>query len=131
MNDGKRVTVTIEREGRCEPPLDDLSLDEFTKLLKGMSGQRDTTISVQQDGLDEQLLIAVDRMQAFIGLERPDGLFQFAQRGVGSTTTPFTIGGQEADIESRYLVGLDTAASVAREWTTAGEESSLGIWERQ
>lgn len=125
------MTLTIERAGQAGAPRGGLSADEIAKAVEEVSGERDTTVFIQPNGLDERVLVAVDKTRAFIGLERPDGLFQFARRDAGSTTTPFTIGGQEADIEDRYVVDLATAASVVREWLVAGEESSRGTWERQ
>ena len=90
------MTLAIERSGQSGAPRGGLSADEVARIVKEMSGERDATIFVQPNGLDERLLVAVDKTRAFIGRERPDGLFQFARRDAGSTTTSFTIGGQEA-----------------------------------
>lgn len=35
------------------------------------------------------------------------------------------------DVESRYVVDIETAATAIKEWLSSGEESSLGWWERQ
>ena len=131
MSTDKPMTVRIERAGKPEVRLESVSVDEVARLITALSGERGTTISVQPDGLDERLLVAVDGTRAFIGLKSPDGLFQFAPRDTTSTATLFTIGGQVADIDSRVLVDLDTAARVLREWVIAGARPSLGTWARQ
>jgi hypothetical protein len=41
------------------------------------------------------------------------------------------IGGQKTSIEAKYVLDLATAGGVIQEWIKQGEESSLGIWERQ
>jgi len=50
-----------------------------------------------------------------------------ARRG----THQLMIGGQATDIESRYVLCVETAARVADEWLKKGRQSSLGTWERQ
>lgn len=43
----------------------------------------------------------------------------------------FSIGGQESEIEVRYLPEIGTAAVAVKEWLQRGETSSQGHWERQ
>ncbi|MFN2525440.1 MAG: hypothetical protein ABR505_04150 [Actinomycetota bacterium] len=131
MSDQQLVTVIIERAGQEEDRREGLPVGEVERLIMSMEGERDATVSVQLTELEERAFVAVDAGHAFIGLERSDGVFQFARRNAGLTRTPFTIGGQETDIEVRYLVNIDTAAAIVREWLRNGEESSIGSWERQ
>jgi len=129
----QQTWATVQIEGTAPFSLDQepLTPEAVARLLRGLRDERDVTVSVQPQGLDERLLVAVDGTLAFLGMERPDGLFQFSQSDAGSTTRAFTIGGQEADIESRYLVDLEVAAIVVQEWLLGGEQSSVGVWERQ
>jgi hypothetical protein len=131
MTDERLATLTIERAGQSEATRTGLTADEVATIVEQTSGEQDVTVLVQPKGLDERVLVAVDRTRAFLGLERPDGPRQFALHDGGSSTTPFVIGGQVSDIENRYLMDLPTAASVVREWLVAGEASARGTWERQ
>jgi hypothetical protein len=128
----RKATVHIEPDG-CESRLSDvLSAEAITQAIKGLDGERAVTLTITPEGVDERLLVAVDGSHAFVGLERPDGLLQFAVGGRdASATRPFNIGGQEADIEIRYLLDLQTAATVVVEWLAEGEQSAVGVWERQ
>lgn len=119
--------------GETSDPRTGLSADAVARTLLDLGGTRDFTVTVSPEDVDERLLVAVDGSHAFLGLERPDGLLQFVVNGhdVESATHPFTIGGQQSDIESRYLPELPTAAAVVKEWLDGGEPSAHGHWERQ
>lgn len=89
-------------------------------------------MTVCPEGSDENLKVAVDYAWAFLGLERPDGVFQYVTHvDEPLETQPFTIGGQEVEMESRYFSPVAKAADVVEEWFTKGEISSSGYWERQ
>jgi hypothetical protein len=125
------ATATIEREGQSGPPTVGLSAVEVARLVREMRWSRDTTISIQPEGREERLMVAVDLTQAFLGLERPDGLFQFARRDAESGSSSLLIGGQETEIDVRYVFDPDSAASVVEEWLRTGDPSPMGMWERQ
>jgi len=129
-----RVSVELQHAGELSPPKRArLSSDAVVEAVEQLAGSRDVTMTVYMDGSDERLMVAVDGSRAFLGLERTDGLFQFALDEVAGrqlSTMRFTVGGQDTDIETRLLVDLPTAAVVAREWLEAGESSSRGSWER-
>ncbi len=133
MTFDKRATITVESPGQHLPPQSGVSLDEVIETLRRLAGIHDVTMIVVPESSDERLMIAVDGSRAFLGLERPDGLLQFtsAKPHSDDETLPFTIGGQEADIETRYLLDLQTAAAVVREWLQGGDLSLHGHWERR
>lgn len=78
-------------------------------------------------------MVAVDGPFAFLGLERYDGLLQFASpdHDHDRRTRPFVIGGQESDIETQYLLNVKTAAVVVREWLNGVDSSAYGSWQLQ
>jgi hypothetical protein len=131
MSEQARLTVVIERAGEVQTSHDGVPGAEVARIIEKMTGPADATVMLGLDGRDERLLVAVDNGLAFIGLERTDGVFQFARPDAEPGTTPLTIGAQEADIETRYVVDLETAGAVIQEWVDRGEDSSLGVWERQ
>ena len=128
-----RTTVVLERQGEPAFPRSGLSPNEVARELLELDGSRDVTVIVSPEGGDEHLMIAIDGSRAFLGLERSDGLLQFTVRNPDQErkTSPFTIGGQESEIETRYLTDLTTAAVVVEEWLEGGESSTQGYWERQ
>jgi hypothetical protein len=122
----------IERDHEVGPPTTGLSDEAVAAVVRDLQGERDATVMVSREGLDDRLMVAVSDDRVFLGLERPDGLFQFAEaNNVSEGTQSFIIGGQEAEIEKRFLVSVDTAVAVVREWLDRGEDSSIGRWERQ
>lgn len=88
-------------------------------------------MTVELNDADERLMIAVDGSLVFLGLERTDGLFQFATEVEGAAERALVIGGEPTCLDLRHLVDVSTAAAVARERFDQGEQSSYGWWERQ
>lgn len=128
-----RTTVVLECQGERDAPRSGLSPEEVARELLGLAGSRDVTVTVSPEGVDEKVMVAIDGSHAFLGLERPDGLLQFAVRNPDHyrKTSPFTIEGQKSEIETRYITDLTTAAAVVEEWLEGGESSTQGYWERQ
>jgi hypothetical protein len=57
-----------------------------------MQRARDVTVSVEPEGLDERVLLAVRGTRVFLGLERQDGLFQFCPADPAATPQQFVVG---------------------------------------
>jgi hypothetical protein len=72
----RTATVQVEHASREHPP-EKLTAEGAAATIAGLHGQRDLTVTLDLDDADERLLIAVDGPAVFLGLERPDGLFQF------------------------------------------------------
>jgi hypothetical protein len=127
------TTIVLENPDGTSQSSTGLSPDDAVEALRGLDGRRGVTMTITQDGVDEHLMVAVDGSRAFLGLERPDGLLQFVVRNhdQAGTTWPFMIGGQESEIEDRYLPELRVAALVVEEWLKEGESSTQGHWELQ
>ena len=105
----------------------------MTRVLRSLDGDHDVTMAISGYGREGTIMVAVDGASVFLGLERPDGLFQFSsvRRDRMRSSRPFTIGGQEADIETQHLLDLDTASIVIDEWLTGRDASAQGVWERR
>jgi len=126
----RTATVTIEcADKHMKTPA--LPGAEVEAAIAGLERERDVTLVIELDGADERLMIAVDGSVAFLGLERADGLFQFAIQSKPSGRRELLIGGQPTSLDARYLVDLKIASLIAREWVERGEDSSYGSWERQ
>jgi hypothetical protein len=128
----RNANIELERVGEMSVARNELSPDAVAEAILDLGGARGVTMTITPDGSGEHLMVAVDGSRAFLGLERSDGLLQFvvhddSQKGVHA----FSIGGQESEIENRYLPEVRTAAVVVEEWLQAGEASSQGHWERQ
>jgi hypothetical protein len=90
-------------------------------------------MTISPEWVDERMMVAIDGSRAFLGLERQDQLMQFVVRNhhQQGATRPFTIGGQESEIETRYLSELRAAAVAVEEWLEGCESSTQGHWEQQ
>jgi hypothetical protein len=125
-------TATVTVEGASgERQMQALTADDVAAAVARLESRRDVTITIQLDNADERLMIGVDGSAAFLGLERADGLFQFATQSEDAGRRDLVIGGQTTSIDRRYLVDVSTAAMVAREWFERGEDSGYGWWERR
>lgn len=129
----RRAAILTERPGEAPRLQADLSPDAVAEALEHLASVHDVTMTISPDWSDERLLVAIDGSHAVLGLECSDGLFQFvgAEPRPPGETLPFTIGRQQADIESRYVLDVRAAANVVREWLDGEESSSHGIWERR
>jgi hypothetical protein len=127
----QQIDVRVERTGRLPVVQNWQSVDSVVGAVIALDGEHDVTVVITPGGSDARLLVAIDGSKAFLGIERPDGIFQFAHSNPTGMTLPFTIGGQASDIDTRYLLDLKTAATVVGEGLTVGEQSSVGLWERQ
>ena len=127
------VTIGIERVGHPRTVRTGLSVDDVADVIRGMADEPDVIVTVSWDGAtDERVLLAISGANAFLGLVRPlDELFQYVARGNDDRRGKqrLMIGDTESNIESRYVVDIETAAAVVQEWLRSGEESSLGMWE--
>ena len=132
LND-RPVTVRIIHSDHSLTVRADLSAEDAADIVRNLEGEADVTVTISPEGIDEKLMVGIDYAWAFLGLERPlDGVFQYvADVDECLGTQPFTIGGQEVDMESRYVSPVAVAADVIKEWISEGENSSPGYWERQ
>jgi hypothetical protein len=129
----RTATVEVERLGEALVPRVGLTAEAVGHELRALEGSRNITMIISAEGTDERLIAAVDGSRVFLGMERPDGLFQFVprQHDTPDATVPFQLAGQSTDIEGKYILDLPTAVLVVAEWLDEGESSSLGVWERQ
>lgn len=127
------VTIDIEFDGEPDRPSKKVSYDEVADDVTALEGSRDVTMTISDDQRSERLMVAVDGSLAFLGLERHDGLLQFASPDPhhAHETRPFMIGGQESDIEVQYLLSVGTAAAVVRDWLKGVDSSAYGSWQLQ
>lgn len=124
-------SVTVERDGHLVSAQRRVLPADVVTAVRELQGGRDITVSVEPEGLEERLVLAVEGSRGFLGLERPDGRFQFCPADPAAASHQFLIGGQPTNIEAKYVVELSTAADVVDEWLALGEASSAGSWERQ
>jgi hypothetical protein len=110
-----------------------VSPDAVAEAIQKLDGARGVTMTITPEGVvGEHLMVAIDGARAFLGLERTDGLLQFVVHGHNTEEAhAFSIGGQESEIEGRYLPEVSIAAVVVEEWLQTGEASRQDHWERQ
>jgi hypothetical protein len=127
-----KATVELDRVSEPSEAWNGLSPETVAETLLNLYGARDVTLTITPEGSDERLMVAIDGSRAFLGLERTDGLLQFAVSGdKREELRAFSVGGQESEIEDRYLPEISVAAIVVKEWLEGGEASSQGHWDRQ
>lgn len=129
----RNANIELERVGQISVARNRVSPDAVAKAIRNLDGARDVTMTITPEGVSgEHLMVAIDGSRAFLGLERTDGLLQFVVHDHNTVEArAFSIGGQEAEIEGRYLPEVGIAALVVEEWLQTGEASSRGHWERQ
>jgi hypothetical protein len=131
----RTVAVEIERCGHRPTVRTGLSVDDVGAVIRGLEGGPDVTVIISWAGtIDENVIFAVNGASVFLGLSHNlDGVFQYVARGNADRpgAQQFMISGEPTNIQSRYVVDIETAATVVTEWLRFGEESSLGWWERQ
>jgi len=129
----RNANIELERVGQISVARNGVSPDAVAKAIQNLEGVRNATMTITPEGVSgEHLMVAIDGSRAFLGLERTDGLLQFVVHGHNTEEAHvFSIGGQEAQIEGRYLPEVSIAAVVVEEWLQTGEASSQGHWERQ
>jgi hypothetical protein len=126
------IEVAVEEGGHPPTVRTGLSADDVAGIVRAQEGKPDATLTISREDSDGRLLIAVSGAQAFLGLDSPEGIFEFvAKEKDRRGTKRLVIGGQATDIESRSVVRVETAASVACEWLKTGRQSSLGTWDRK
>lgn len=124
-------SVSVERGGELVSRRRGVQPADVVTAVRELQGGRDITVSIEPDGIEERLIVALDRTCGFLGLERPDGIFQFCPAVSATNSREFLIGGQPTEIEARYVVDVVAVSDVIAEWLSFGETSSLGSWQRQ
>src|SRR5690348_17279248 len=126
MEELRPITVESDRSEHRPVVSDSLSVAAVRRLILGCKGERGTTLTVSQQGIDERLMLAVSGDDVFLGLERSDGILQFRPAETGPRLEPryMEIGGQDTWIEPEYLLDIESAAAVVEEWLRYGEDSS-------
>ncbi len=129
----RNANIELERVGQISVARNGISPDAVAKAIQSLEGVRNATMTITPEGVSgEHLMVAIDGSRAFLGLERTDGLLQFVVHDHNTEEAhAFSIGGQESQIEGRYLPEVSIAAVVVEEWLQTGEASSRGHWERQ
>ena len=128
----RAAEITVEDGGDPPTVRTGLSATDVVGIIRSLEGRTDVTATIQRKGIDERLLVAISGGKAFLGLDAPEGVFQFALPGEHhSGTQRLVIGGQATDIESRYVLCVDKAARVAYEWLKGSRHSVFGAWQRQ
>jgi hypothetical protein len=129
----RNTNIELERQGQISVARNEVSPDAVAKAIQNLYGATNVTMTITPEGVSgEHLMVAIDGSRAFLGLECTDGLLQFVINDHNTEEArAFSIGGQEAQIEGRYLPEVSIAAVVVEEWLQTGEASSQGHWERQ
>jgi hypothetical protein len=118
----RNANIELQRMGEMSAGRNELSPDAAAEAILGLDGAEGVTMTVTPEGAGEHLMVAVDGSRAFLGLERSDGLLQFAVHGDSlDGVHAFSIGGQGAEIEERYLPEIRTAVAVVEEWLQLGK----------
>jgi hypothetical protein len=124
------VTVRIERRGHPAEvrTVTDDNRSSVVELLAGLSDETDVILGLETDA--GTLLIALDRAKATIGLDSLDGTYQYVAGEPGDGHATLIVGGQQTDIDRRYVVGTSEAVDVVRAWLS-GSPLPAGEWERR
>lgn len=129
------VTIEIERFGHSPTARTGLSADDVGGIIRGLEGEPDVTVEVSREGVtDERVMLGISGTNVCLGLVRPRELYQYVAHGNDDRRGRilFMTSGEPTNIRSRYVVDIETAATVVQEWLRSGEEeSSLGQWEHR
>jgi hypothetical protein len=77
------------------------------------------------------LLLALDTGSAFVGLETPDGVYQYVAGEAADGERQFVIGGQPTSINARYLLPVSAAVEALTPWLAGAAPLASPQWEPQ
>jgi len=127
------VKIGIDLEGGSSEVRDVTDPDgsATSATIREREGAADAVVSIQVEGRPGQLLVAIAGHRALVGLDSPEGVFQFGRDDNQPTGfEPMSIGGQDTSVEARYVWPVRTAAEIAQAWIT-GDRPVVGGWQRQ
>lgn len=126
--------ITIERAGYPCEVREGVQNDYAADIIRGMATQPDVMITISRSNAGERIMLTINDAKSFLGLVGSSGeIYQYVTNGNEDNheKSRFSIGGERADIEARYILDVDTTAAVVAEWLGADHESSsFGHWER-
>lgn len=103
---------------------------EVSRLLRTCADASDITISIKLTA-DEDLMVALEAGQAFIGLVTTDGVYQYAADDAADGTCQFIIGDAPTNIGTRYVLPVSTATGLLTQWLSGSPPLADLAWERQ
>jgi hypothetical protein len=104
---------------------------ETSRLLRAYADASDVTISVKLPDDHGTLVVALEAGSAFVGLEAPDGIYQYVADEAAKGNRQFIIGGQPTAIDKRYVLPVATAIELLMPWVTGSAPLVAPAWERQ
>lgn len=104
---------------------------ETSRLLRAYADASDVTISIKLPDNHGTLLVALEAGSAFVGLEAPDGIYQYVADEAAEGIRQFIIGGQPTAIDTRNVLPVATAIELLTPWVTGSAPLVAPAWERQ
>ena len=104
---------------------------EASRLLRAYADASDVTISVKLPDDHGTLLVALEAGSAFVGLDAPDGIYQYVADEAAEGKRQFVIGGQPTAIDTRYVLPIATAIELLAPWVAGSAPLAAPAWERQ
>ena len=112
--DHTKFVVEISPDGEPSTIQAGVSSDGVVKILLDQEGATDTTLTITAEWPDDQLLVAINGSEFFVGLVSPAGLFEYVATDETGSDRTFMIDGQVSRVSAQKVIDRDTAASVAR-----------------
>jgi len=104
---------------------------EVTTLLGTHTYASDVTVSIQLADDHELLLVALESGNAFLGLEKSGGVYQYLADAAAEGTRQFVIGGQTTAVPTRYVLSIADAIELLTAWLARPDSLDATAWERQ
>lgn len=125
------LEIDGDKAGREVREYGHLSDDAVAALLGELSASEGGTLTVPPSDRDSHLIVAVDGPNAFIGLDGPDGIFEYEGSPDREGTLTMRIAGQEATLEARFVVTMDAATDCIQGWLNRDDSALPASWRRR
>ena len=101
------------------------------QLMRAYASASDVTVSITLPADHGTLLVALEAGNAFVGLQTPDGIYQYIADDACQGKRLFIIGGARTWIDARYVLPVTAAIELLTPWLAGSPPLAALEWRRQ
>jgi hypothetical protein len=124
--------ISVSRRGREQVlSVGNDPVSDVGSFLRAHTDSSDVTLSIELPDDHGTLLVALESGSAFVGLERPEGVYQYVANAASMGQREFIIGGQSTSVDTRYVLPIPAAIQLVTSCLGESEPVAGPAWERQ